>query len=92
MADRRRHERRDELLRSLLSEPPAAPGVDAKLLTTSEVAALFMVSEHTVHQWAAQAVVPTIRTPGGRRLYPAGPVIRLLAYQGDAKEPKGRGR
>lgn len=62
-------------------------GVDSgalsgRLLRTREVALLFEVSERAVTDWATKGRIPSIRTPGGHRRYPAEDVARLLASQG----------
>ena len=62
---------------------PAANGgpVDAlagRLLRTHEVAVLFQVSERAVTDWAARGRLPSVRTPGGHRRYPAHAVRALL--------------
>ncbi|MEA3077968.1 MAG: hypothetical protein QOF60_2876 [Actinomycetota bacterium] len=57
-----------------------------RLLRTREVAQLFQVSERTVAEWARRGRIPSVRTPGGHRLYPADQVRRLLvaSESGDA--------
>lgn len=49
-----------------------------RLLRTHEVAVLFQVSERAVTDWAARGRLPSVRTPGGHRRYPAHAVIALL--------------
>lgn len=49
-----------------------------RLLRTREVARLFQVSERTVAEWARRGRIPSVRTPGGHRLYPADQVRKLL--------------
>jgi excisionase family DNA binding protein len=49
-----------------------------RLLRTREVALLFQVSERAVTDWARRGRLPSVRTPGGHRRYPAGDVRRLL--------------
>lgn len=53
-----------------------------RLLRTREVALLFEVSERAVTDWATKGRIPSIRTPGGHRRYPAGAVAGLLAAEG----------
>lgn len=48
------------------------------LLTPSEVAAMFRVDPKTVSRWAAAGKIPSVRTLGGHRRYPADEVRRLL--------------
>jgi excisionase family DNA binding protein len=56
-------------------------GAGERLLRTSDVALLFQVSERTVSEWARRGRVPSVRTPGGHRRYPAEQ-IRHLFVQG----------
>ncbi len=53
-----------------------------RLLRTREVALLFEVSERAVTDWATKGRIPSIRTPGGHRRYPADAVAGLLADEG----------
>jgi excisionase family DNA binding protein len=59
-----------------------APGVGDRLLRTHEVAVLFQVSERAVTDWAARGRLPSVRTPGGHRRYPASAVRALLREVG----------
>ena len=69
------------MLRDLFD--PADPEVtDTLLLRTGEVAALFCVSERAVTEWAARGRLPSVRTPGGHRRYPARSVRALLEASG----------
>lgn len=52
--------------------------LSGRLLRTREVALLFEVSERAVTDWATRGRIPSIRTPGGHRRYPAEAVARLL--------------
>ncbi len=52
------------------------------LLRTGEVATLFCVSERAVTEWAARGRLPSVRTPGGHRRYPARSVRALLESSG----------
>lgn len=47
--------------------PSEAPA----LLKPTEVARLLRVSKETVARWGRQGRIPSVITPGGRRLYPA---------------------
>jgi excisionase family DNA binding protein len=75
---------------NLLVEPEPAddrvaddPVDDAhRFLRTSEVAALFQVSERAVTDWAARGRLPSVRTPGGHRRYPVDAVRELLERAG----------
>lgn len=62
-----------ELLNSVDSDARSG-----RLLRTREVALLFEVSERAVTDWATRGRIPSIRTPGGHRRYPADDVARML--------------
>ena len=49
-----------------------------RLLRTRKVALLFQVSERAVTDWARKGRIPSVRTPGGHRRYPAEEVRALL--------------
>jgi excisionase family DNA binding protein len=53
-----------------------------RLLRTREVALLFQVSERAVTDWARRGRLPSVRTPGGHRRYPANAVRDLLEGAG----------
>lgn len=61
-----------------------AESLGGRLLRTREVALLFEVSERAVTDWATKGRIPSIRTPGGHRRYPAESVAQLLASAGRA--------
>lgn len=68
--------------RRLVEELTATAGPPrGRLLRTREVALLFEVSERAVTDWATKGRIPSIRTPGGHRRYPADAVAGLLAAQ-----------
>ena len=68
-----------ELLVRELYGPDAVPeALDGRLLRTREVALLFQVSERAVTDWATKGRIPSVRTPGGHRRYPAHLVRQLL--------------
>src|SRR5687767_12030787 len=68
-----------ELLVRELYGPDAVPQtLDGRLLRTREVAMLFQVSERAVTDWATKGRIPSVRTPGGHRRYPADEVWALL--------------
>jgi excisionase family DNA binding protein len=80
---------------SLLAELWATNGaaehgspLDGRLLRTREVALLFQVSERAVTDWARRGRLPSVRTPGGHRRYPALAVRDLLT--GVGLGPSGR--
>jgi excisionase family DNA binding protein len=77
MADDSQDQQRKELLGMLFgSEVPAA--LEGQLLRTADVALLFQVSERTVSEWAKRGQIPSVRTPGGHRRYPADGIRWLL--------------
>lgn len=75
------HDQRHRLLGVLFgSDVPSS--LDGQLLRTSDVAALFQVSERTVSEWAKRGQIPCVRTPGGHRRYPADEIRALLERDG----------
>lgn len=52
--------------------------LEGTMLRTSDVAILFEVSERTVSEWARKGQIPSVRTPGGHRRYPADGIRELL--------------
>ena len=50
-----------------------------RLLTPGEVAHLFRVDPKTVTRWAKEGRLPSIRTLGGHRRFPAAEVLAALA-------------
>lgn len=46
-------------------------------LRTAEVAKLLHVSPKTVARWAKEDKIPSVRTLGGHRRFPAGPILQL---------------
>ena len=70
--------KRDALLAELFGDGQVPSMLAGRLLRTREVAQLFQVSERTVAEWARRGRIPSVRTPGGHRLYPAEEVRRLL--------------
>jgi excisionase family DNA binding protein len=52
--------------------------LEGQLLRTADVATLFQVSERTVSEWAKRGQIPSVRTPGGHRRYPAEGIRNLL--------------
>lgn len=70
---------REALLNDLFGTNGAIPtGMSERLLRTCDVALLFQVSERTVSEWARRGRVPSVRTPGGHRRYPADQIRQLL--------------
>jgi excisionase family DNA binding protein len=68
---------RQQLLNLLFGETVPAV-LDGTMLRTSDVALLFEVSERTVSEWARRGQIPSVRTPGGHRRYPAEGIKNLL--------------
>lgn len=68
---------RQALLNMLFGE--SVPSVlEGTMLRTADVALLFEVSERTVSEWAKKGQIPSVRTPGGHRRYPAEGIRWLL--------------
>ncbi len=77
MTDDSQDQQRKKLLAMLFgAEVPAA--LEGQLLRTADVAVLFQVSERTVSEWAKRGQIPSVRTPGGHRRYPADGIRWLL--------------
>lgn len=55
-----------------------------RLLRPAEVAALLRVDPDTVGRWAANGLIPSIRTPGGRRRYRESDIMALFEEPYDA--------
>jgi excisionase family DNA binding protein len=62
----------------MLFGPDVPQTLEGQLLRTSDVALLFQVSERTVSEWAKRGQIPSVRTPGGHRRYPAEGIRWLL--------------
>jgi excisionase family DNA binding protein len=60
-----------------------------ELLRTKDVARAFQVSERTVAEWARRGRIPSVRTPGGHRLYPADRIRQLLLDTNNAVDGNG---
>ena len=73
---------RAELLDELWMSRSENGMLGGRLLRTREVALLFQVSERAVTDWAGKGRLPSVRTPGGHRRYPATAVRELLAHAG----------
>ena len=76
---------REALLEELAAAGPLPGSVQGRLLRTREVALLFQVSERAVTDWARRGRIPSVRTPGGHRRYPADDVWALLLRSGSAE-------
>ncbi|HVM09073.1 MAG TPA: helix-turn-helix domain-containing protein [Acidimicrobiales bacterium] len=81
--------KREALLSELFGDGQVPPMLAGRLLRTREVAQLFQVSERTVAEWARRGRIPSVRTPGGHRLYPAEEVRRLLVSTEGLDRPAG---
>jgi excisionase family DNA binding protein len=73
---------RELLVRELYGPDTVPEALDGRLLRTREVALLFQVSERAVTDWATKGRIPSVRTPGGHRRYPAHLVRQLLDESG----------
>ena len=73
---------RAALVVELFGDVAVPSNVDGRLLRTREVALLFQVSERAVTDWARKGRVPSVRTPGGHRRYPALQIRALLLDTG----------
>jgi excisionase family DNA binding protein len=80
-----RNNDRQALVDALSGASSADGDLRGRLLRTREVALLFRVSERAVTDWARRGRIPSVRTPGGHRRYPANEVWALL--EGDAATP-----
>jgi excisionase family DNA binding protein len=76
---------RRALVTELFGHDDVPPSFDGRLLRTREVALLFQVSERAVTDWARKGRIPSVRTPGGHRRYPADQVRDLLVRSGQAE-------
>jgi excisionase family DNA binding protein len=54
------------------------PELQEPLLTTSQVALILRTSPRTVRNWADDGKIGTIRSLGGRRLFPASSILEAL--------------
>ncbi|HEV2376949.1 MAG TPA: BldC family transcriptional regulator [Streptosporangiaceae bacterium] len=61
---------------------------EGRLLTPSEVAALFRVDPKTVTRWAQQGKIRSIRTLGGHRRYREAEVQAFLERPGRVPMPR----
>jgi excisionase family DNA binding protein len=73
---------RQALVDALSGASDANGDLRGRLLRTREVALLFRVSERAVTDWARRGRIPSVRTPGGHRRYPANEVWALLEGDG----------
>jgi excisionase family DNA binding protein len=73
---------RQALIEELFGTSEESAKFEGRLLRTREVALLFQVSERAVTDWARRGRIPSVRTPGGHRRYPAEQVRALLEQSG----------
>jgi excisionase family DNA binding protein len=66
------------LLGRLFGEEEVPEALNTELLRTRDVAHIFQVSERTIAEWARRGRIPSVRTPGGHRLYPAEKIRDIL--------------
>jgi excisionase family DNA binding protein len=78
----RSEQERSHLVQELFGEGQLPEVLSGRLLRTREVALLFQVSERAVTDWARKGRIPSVRTPGGHRRYPADQVRALLRSSG----------
>lgn len=77
---------RAALVAELFGKADVPANVEGRLLRTREVALLFQVSERAVNDWARRGRIPSVRTPGGHRRYPASEIRNLLVEAGNPVE------
>jgi excisionase family DNA binding protein len=77
---------RTTLVQELFGDGQLPEVLSGRLLRTREVAVLFQVSERAVTDWARKGRIPSVRTPGGHRRYPADQVKALLKASGQLVE------
>jgi excisionase family DNA binding protein len=78
--------RRRTLLKHLFgTELPS--NLESELLRTIDVAVLFHVTERTVTEWARKGRIPSVRTPGGHRRYPASGIRQILEMSDRHRPP-----
>ena len=69
---------RAALLTRLFGDEQVPETLNTELLRTRDVARAFQVSERTIAEWARRGRIPSVRTPGGHRLYPAERIREIL--------------
>jgi len=78
------------LLARLFGDEHVPDALNTELLRTRDVARAFQVSERTIAEWARRGRIPSVRTPGGHRLYPAERIRAILrASEVDAQRSEG---
>jgi len=89
---RRSQETLRRQLLSLLFGSEIPQALEGQLLRTSDVAAMFQVSERTVSEWAKRGQIPSVRTPGGHRRYPADGILAFLREDSGEVDPASSDR
>ena len=89
-ADKQQSERAS-LVFELFGDGQLPEVLKGRLLRTREVALLFQVSERAVTDWARKGRIPSVRTPGGHRRYPAEQVRDLLRESGQLRQAEQLG-
>ena len=69
---------RAALLARLFAGDTVPESLNSEMLRTRDVAQAFQVSERTIAEWARRGRIPSVRTPGGHRLYPAERIRKIL--------------
>jgi len=77
-------DQRAALLVKLFGEDGVPESLNTEMLRTRDVARAFRVSERTIAEWARRGRIPSVRTPGGHRLYPAGRIHQILEANEEA--------
>ncbi len=77
---------REALLARLFGPEGVPSTMSTELLRTRDVARAFQVSERTIAEWARRGRIPSVRTPGGHRLYPAERIREILRDSENAAE------
>ena len=78
------------LLARLFGDEDVPDALNTELLRTRDVARAFQVSERTIAEWARRGRIPSVRTPGGHRLYPAERIRAILrASEAEAQPAEG---
>src|ERR1700758_2357126 len=77
---------REALLARLFGAEAVPSPLSTELLRTRDVARAFQVSERTIAEWARRGRIPSVRTPGGHRLYPAERIREILRDSENAAE------
>jgi excisionase family DNA binding protein len=63
------------------------PALQEPLLTTSQVALILRTTPRTIRNWADNGKIGTIRSLGGRRLFPASAVVTALEAMTSPERP-----